>query len=182
MDVNTCQWIQKKLAAYCTDRSKDPLLISECPFWASLCWAYSFRTKLDKSTRAQCGLVSQPRVSSGFQDVKGWCCFRCFWCFSCFQGFQNIWSWDLVKWVDLSTWARCGLVSQPRVSFGFSALKVCCFKCVQGLCWHFCPRMCNVLDQDLETIADVPAVFFVLLIFVMKHNWQIRIQKYANKC
>ena len=28
------------------DRSKDPLLISECPFGASLYWAFSFRTKM----------------------------------------------------------------------------------------------------------------------------------------
>ena len=45
---NGCEYMSVKLAAYCTDRSKDPLLISECPFWASLYWAYSFRTKMQE--------------------------------------------------------------------------------------------------------------------------------------
>ena len=59
-----------------------------------------------------------------------------------FSRFLKILSRDLVRWVDLSTWAGCSLVSHPRVGAGFLALKAsccfCCFGWFQGFCWHFC--------------------------------------------
>ena len=86
-------------------------------------------------------------------------------------------------WHDLSTWARCGLVSQTRFSYGFSTLNACCccwcFGCFQNFCWSFSQyishilRMYNVLHQDLDTIADVPAVFFIFVTFDICHETQL---------
>ena len=171
MELNTYQWIQKKLAAYCTDRSKDPLLISECPFWASLYWAYSFRTKmLEKQHQVDIFLKWKPNWTNlpGLDVVwfpipgsplasrmsRGVAVSAVSGASAVFRVFKTYdpQTW----WHDLSTWARCCMVSQPRFSSGFSALKACCcfccFCCVQGFYWHFCPWF---VEDDTCKHADI---------------------------